>query len=48
LIKGLGITPEQAQHVMTRYDVDTSGFLDVKEFELLLLKNEELRNMLYN
>jgi len=43
---GLGITEAKARHLMARFDVDNDGGIDIKEFELLLLKNQELREHL--
>eukprot|EP00746_Dinoflagellata_sp_MGD_P013225 gnl/MRDRNA2_/MRDRNA2_128498_c0_seq1.p1 gnl/MRDRNA2_/MRDRNA2_128498_c0~~gnl/MRDRNA2_/MRDRNA2_128498_c0_seq1.p1 ORF type:complete len:660 (+),score=154.83 gnl/MRDRNA2_/MRDRNA2_128498_c0_seq1:85-2064(+) len=38
LSRGLGIAIEDAQKIMDRFDVDRSGGIDMKEFELLLIK----------
>jgi len=43
LSSGLGITTEQAQSLVDVFDVDKDGVIDVKEFELLLFKNEEMK-----
>merc|ERR1711862_843533 len=42
LASGLHITHLQAQTLLERFDVDQSGALDMKEFELLLFKNSDL------
>lgn len=45
---GLGIEYAYAKELMGRFDVDRDGHVDVQEFELMLLKNDELRQLLYN
>eukprot|EP00929_Paragymnodinium_shiwhaense_P085055 TRINITY_DN4551_c0_g1_i1.p1 TRINITY_DN4551_c0_g1~~TRINITY_DN4551_c0_g1_i1.p1 ORF type:complete len:673 (+),score=212.21 TRINITY_DN4551_c0_g1_i1:71-2089(+) len=42
LAKGLRLSPDQASGLMNVFDVDSSGSLDVREFELLMLKNSDL------
>jgi len=42
---GLGLPMEQVQKIMDVFDVDKTGTIDIKEFELLLLKNEKMREL---
>jgi len=46
LAAGLGMRLEDAQDLLERFDVDRDGHIDVDEFELLLLKNNDLRKHL--
>eukprot|EP00932_Pfiesteria_piscicida_P012259 SRR837773.236.p1 GENE.SRR837773.236~~SRR837773.236.p1 ORF type:complete len:538 (-),score=268.74 SRR837773.236:39-1412(-) len=48
LKKGLNLTDDQVDDLMSRYDVDRTGYLDVAEFELMLLKNEALRKFVHD
>merc|ERR1712176_449634 len=41
LAKGLSISEESAQTLLSKYDTDKSGELDLKEFELLLFQNHD-------
>lgn len=46
LAQGLGVTSAQAKDMVDRFDVDRDGQIDVKEFELMLFKNENLKTHL--
>eukprot|EP00440_Ansanella_granifera_P072616 gb/GFBE01078798.1/.p1 GENE.gb/GFBE01078798.1/~~gb/GFBE01078798.1/.p1 ORF type:complete len:658 (+),score=198.37 gb/GFBE01078798.1/:1-1974(+) len=46
LASGLSITKNQAEELVATFDVDKNGVIDVKEFELMLFKNEELKKHL--
>jgi len=46
LAAGLGISLEQAQDLLERFDVDRDGSIDVQEFELMMLKNQSFKEHL--
>eukprot|EP00933_Yihiella_yeosuensis_P080111 TRINITY_DN93524_c0_g1_i1.p1 TRINITY_DN93524_c0_g1~~TRINITY_DN93524_c0_g1_i1.p1 ORF type:complete len:660 (-),score=171.43 TRINITY_DN93524_c0_g1_i1:162-2141(-) len=43
---GLSLTEDEAKKLVNIFDVDKDGVIDVKEFELMLLKNQELQEHL--
>lgn len=47
IMAGLSINQEKAERLVQQFDVDKDGVIDVKEFELMLLKNEALREQLH-
>merc|ERR1711977_635440 len=42
LAKGLDITEEQAEELVKTFDRDDNGLIDLKEFEIMLLKRRDL------
>jgi len=42
----LGITLQEAKNLVDAFDVDKDGVIDVKEFELMLVKNESMKQHL--
>mmetsp|Transcript_731 Transcript_731/g.1293 ORF Transcript_731/g.1293 Transcript_731/m.1293 type:complete len:658 (+) Transcript_731:66-2039(+) len=46
LAKGLGMSLAEAKTLVDTFDVDKDGVIDVKEFELMLIKNESMKNHL--
>ncbi|CAJ1348257.1 unnamed protein product [Effrenium voratum] len=48
LVSGLNISHEKAAALVKQFDVDHDGGIDIKEFELMLLKNEALREQLHH
>jgi len=47
IMAGLSIDRAKAEKLVQQFDVDSDGVIDVKEFELMLLKNEALREQLH-
>lgn len=43
---GLGITIDQARGLLEKFDVDRDGVIDIMEFELMILKNANMRDSL--
>jgi len=48
IMAGLSIDRAKAEKLIQQFDVDSDGVIDVKEFELMLLKNEALREQLHS
>jgi len=48
IASGLRLPLDQAQELLSRFDVDHDGSIDADEFALMLLKNQELRERLQN
>jgi len=48
LQSGLNISKDKAGQLLSRFDVDHDGQIDVHEFELMLLKNDELKKHLHH
>jgi fumarate hydratase class I len=46
IARGLMISPDQAKSLLERYDVDGDGVIDIMEFELMILKNADMRSSL--
>lgn len=44
---GLMISHEQAAKLFTQYDINQDGSIDILEFELMLLKNTDMRDSLF-
>jgi len=46
IASGLGIHLDQAKRLLESYDVDGDGVIDIMEFELMILKNADMRDSL--
>jgi len=45
---GLGVSEEQAKKILMKYDVNNDGKIDIAEFELMLLKDAEMRKVIFD
>lgn len=47
LMRGFSIDEGKAKQLVEQFDVDRDGWIDVKEFELMLFKSEELKKQMH-
>lgn len=46
-MRGFSIDEGKAKQLVEQFDVDRDGWIDVKEFELMLFKSEELKKQMH-
>ncbi|CAE7218783.1 fumA [Symbiodinium pilosum] len=47
LMRGFSIDEQKAKKLVDQFDVDKDGWIDVKEFELMLFKSEDLKRQMH-